>query len=246
MVRDTLLLVGRRSPGLAAVCETHARRLERRGMVDRVETRLYDEEPDAALRGELPADGRVFAVPMTFAHTHETANAIPRALARADRPVTYCEPPGRQAVLTAAISDRAAAARTDADTLVLVGFGSGAGERQRRTLEYHADRLTDQYPDVSACYLLQNPAVECARYNVAGERPVAVPLFLASDERTREEIPEKLDLDRGGLAYAEPLGTHRAVTDALHAAVAASQVSGEETEDLVAAAQPVATDGRGG
>ncbi|MFC7197472.1 sirohydrochlorin chelatase [Halosimplex aquaticum] len=95
-------------------------------------------------------------------------------------------------------------------SLVLVGFGSSSKPHHRRTADYHAERLRERtdYGAVLTCYLLQNPAVECVRYGVSTDRAVAVPLFLARSEATEERVPTELELDRGGIEYAEPLGAH--------------------------------------
>jgi len=62
------------------------------------------------------------------------------------------------------------------------------------------------------------------------ERAVAVPVFVTPSEATREEIPAKLELDRGGIRYADVLGDHQAVTDAIQATVEQRRVLVEETE----------------
>jgi sirohydrochlorin ferrochelatase len=127
-----------------------------------------------------------------------------------------------------------------ADTSVaLVAFGAGA----RETTERQADRLREmtKYGEVATAYLLQNPAVECLRYNLSGERAVVVPFFVAACEETEHAIPDKLDLDRGGLEYTAPLGTHEAVTDAIEAEFAKARALGAGT----AAIRPIAADGWG-
>jgi sirohydrochlorin ferrochelatase len=106
---------------------------------------------------------------------------------------------------------------------------------------------------VRSCYLLQNPAVECVRYNVETPEAVAVPLFLARNEATDERIPAKLELDRGGIAYADPLGEHPGITDAIHAELERQRVlaGGEESRgsalgtSSMRTRRPVATDGEG-
>jgi len=128
-----------------------------------------------------------------------------------------------------------------------VGFGSSSKPHHRQLVEYHASRLREQtaYGEVVRCYLLQNPAVECVRYNITNPSAVAVPLFMHSSSATEEEIPEKLELDRGGIEYATPLGDAPRVTDALAAEVEKQRTLGPTAGSSVDGQQPVATDGDG-
>jgi len=258
MPRDTLLLVCRESEGRSAV-ETHRERLRRRDVADAVEVVRYEHEPVRELRDQLvglDAD-RVFAVPMCLAHSRETIEAIPSALSAVAGSVTYCEPVGHSPAITGAILERATnrvAAGANA-TIVLVGFGSGGTPYNRQAVEYHAARIRHQsdFGEVVPCYLMQNPTVECARYSVSTDRAVAAPLFVEPSAATEEEIPAKLELERGGIEYADPLGDHSLVTDAIVAEVARQRVltganngsprSFEAT--LATGAHAVATDGEG-
>lgn len=260
MPTETLLLIARENGDTREVLETHARRLADRTAVDRVAVATYGSEPVVDLRGrlvELDAD-RVYAVPMCVAHTYATVEDVPAALSVVEGEVRYCEPVGRSPAVTDALAERARAvdAGEGPASLALVGFGSGSTPFQRQSTEYHAERLRERgsYEEVVTCYLLQNPAVECVRYNVSAPRTVAVPLFLADSAATRGEIPEKLELDRGGVAYADPLGTHPRVTDAVAATLARERTlalgaTARPTSfeaGLPSARRPVATDGEGG
>lgn len=254
MTDDTLLLIGRGTARARRTLETHAERLSRRAGVDaRVVT--YERDPVRELRDRLSrVEGdRVFALPMRAAHTYETTEDVPAALSYVPGEVRYCEPVGRSPAITEALLARATSlvpAGEDA-TLVLVGFGSSSKPHQRRTAEYHATRIREgsEYVEVNTCYLLQNPAVECARYNVSTERAVAVPLFVTASAATEEEIPAKLELDRGGIEYADPLGEAERVTDAVHAEFERQRVLADGaaggTTPAVAGKRPVATDGEG-
>jgi sirohydrochlorin ferrochelatase len=120
--------------------------------------------------------------------------------------------------------------------------------------EYHAAHARERadYAAVVACYLTQNPTVECVRYNVPTEAAVAVPLFVAPSAATDERIPAKLELDRGGVSYADPLGTHPAVTEAIQDRLETGRVLAGSTPGpasfeaaLAETARPVATDGDG-
>lgn len=257
MTNEALLLVGRDAGHAREVVSTHAHRLRDRSIVDSVHVALYEEEPARELKETfrgIDADV-VYVVPMFVAHTHETRDALPRALAYVPGEVRYCEPVGRNPAITDVVTERATehAAPDGATSLVLVGFGSSSLPYQRQVTEYHASRIRERgdYGEVVTCYLLQNPAVECVRYNVSNERAVALPLFLAAGEMTEREIPTKLELDRGGMEYADPLGEHPRVTDALHAEVerrrtlAESDAAETGEPSLVADRQPVATDGEG-
>lgn len=260
MPTETLLLLAREGGDTHEVLEAHARRLADRTTVDRVAVATYGSEPVVDLRSrlaELDAD-RVYAVPMCAAHTYATVEDVPAALSRVAGEVRYCEPVGRSPAVTDALAERARAADAGEGpgSLALVGFGSGSTPFQRQSTEYHAERLRERgsYEEVVTCYLLQNPAVECVRYNVSTPRTVAVPLFLAESAATRGEIPKKLELDRGGVAYADPLGTHPRVTDAVAATLARERTlalgaTARPTSfeaGLPSARQPIATDGEGG
>ncbi len=233
---DTLLLVGRTHT--EDVARVHADRLRSRDVADRVSVATYDDDPTAL---DPDTDGTVYVVPMTAAPDRETTRAIPGAFPNA----RHCEPVGTSPAVARAIADRARealSASPDA-SLALAAFGDGSGSDSWRTTEQQADRLreTAGYGDVTTAYLLQNPAVECLRYNLSGDRAVVVPFFIAACEETERAIPEKLELDRGGLVYADPLGEHEAVTDAIEAELAKARAIGSGT----AAVRPVATDGRG-
>lgn len=234
---DELLLVGR---GRArTVLETHADRLRERGVAERVGIARYDDDP-----AELawPSGGRGdtrYVVPLAAAHDRDTTSRVPAALPDA----YHCEPVGTCRAVTGALADRAREEVTAGEdaTLALVAFGDTSRPYQRRATETHAARLreTTAYGEVVTAYLLQNPAAECVRYNVTGDRGVVVPFFVTECEATVEAIPEKLELDRGGLAYADPLGAHPAVTDAVAAEVAKARALGGRTAPV----RPVATDG---
>ena len=193
---------------------------------------------------------------MCMAHTNESTTALPSSFVATDSEVQYCEPVGRSPAVTRAIRDRAVerAGADSATTLVLVAFGNTTGTYHRQVTEYHAARLRDgtDYGDVVACYLTQNPAVECVRYNVHTESAVAVPLFLAPSAATEESIPSKLELDRGGIAYADHLGTHPSVTDAVQDRLETRRIVAESAPGpasfeaaLAETARPLATDGDG-
>jgi sirohydrochlorin ferrochelatase len=258
MSDDALVLIGREGTQDRETLRTHATRLERRGAVDDALVASYAEEPVRELRdrlGGIDAD-RAFVLPACVAHSHETVDAVPAALPYLDCEVHYCEPIGRDPVITDLVLERAAGLleTREGATLVLVGLGSSSLPYHRQTTEYHATRIRERssYEAVVTCYLLQNPAVECARYNVPTERAVAVPLFLTHNETTDERIPAKLELDRGGIALAEPFGEDRRVTDAIVGEVARRRAvaDGDGPPDAFEGTaaerrRPLATDGEG-
>jgi len=252
MTDDTLLLIGRETPHTREVTETHAARLRSRSAVASVRVALYESDPErelAELLESVSADG-TFAVPMVTAHTRETETDVPRALRRVDGPVEYIDPVGSDPAVAAALADRARAALEPRDdtSMILAGFGSSSLPYQRRTAEALADQLETEtdYDEVEPSFLLQNPAMECARYTVSNDRVVAVPLFVAHGPATRERIPAQLDLDRGGNAHREPNGTHPRPTDVPHGALEKRRVlaDGAATTET-ARSEPVATDGDG-
>jgi sirohydrochlorin ferrochelatase len=259
MTTESLLLIGRETGNARNVFETHADRLVRRVDLDNVETATYESEPVRELRAQfetIPAD-RVYAVPMCIAHAHDTTNGVPAALSYVPGDVRYCEPLGGSPAVTEIIREKGAdlvPATADA-SLVLVGFGSSSKPYHRQTADYHAARLRDgsAYGEVLTCYLLQNPAVECVRYNVSKRRAVAVPLFVTRSAATEERVPDELELARGGIEYADPFCEHPRITDAIHAEVekqralavndASASVSFET--QLTKTRRPVAADGEG-
>lgn len=258
MTTETILLVGRDVEGLGDLLETHARRLRRRIDVDTVAVATYEDEPIRELRPQLDSvtADTVYAVPMVAAHTRDTTTEIPAALSTVPGTVHYCEPPGQSPAITDVLAQRARSAVAPGDdaSLAVVSFGSSSKPYQRQTTAYHASRLAAQtaYDSVVTCYLLQNPAVECVRYNVPTSEAVVVPLFLGRSEATERRIPEALELHRGGLAYADPLLDHPGVTDAIAAEIEKQRTlaDGSTPADsfeatLTDTQRPVATDGDG-
>lgn len=257
MTTESILLVGRDTAGPEDLLGTHAARLRDRTDVDSVAVATYEDEPVRELTPRLESltAETVYVVPMVAAHTRDTTTEIPAALSAVPGTVTYCEPPGQSPAITDVLAQRAEAeVAPDGDaSVVLVSFGSSSDPYQRQTTDYHASRLEAQsdYAAVVTCYLLQNPAVECARYNVPTGSAVAVPLFLGRSEATERRIPEALELDRGGIAYADPLLDHPGVTDAIAAEVEKQRALGEASasatsfESTLTTQRPVATDGDG-
>lgn len=253
-----LLLVGRETPGAREVLETHADRLRERCDVGSVAVATYSDDPHTALRDPLSAIDatETHVVPMCTAHTNETTTELPAALSHTDENVTYCEPVGHDPAITDAIIDRATEqlAPGPETSLVLAGLGNSSAPHHRRVLEFHAQRLRERtaYDAVRGCYLVQNPAVECVRYNVPTEQAVVVPLFVLPGPETDEQIPSKLELDRGRLTYADPLGEHEQVTAAVESRLGSRLALGGRKrpttfEDALATtSRPVATDGEGG
>ncbi|NEU58226.1 CbiX/SirB N-terminal domain-containing protein [Halorussus sp. MSC15.2] len=257
MTEEAIVLVGTDTPDAREVLRTHARRLRDRAVTDAVHTGFYGSEPIRDLRDTLEsvAADAAYVVPMRAAHTHETTDDVPAALSYLPCDARYCEPVGRSSATTGVLAERAAARVTPGEdaTLVLVAFGSSSLPYQRQTAEYHAARLREQsdYGEVVTSFLVQNPAVECARYNVSNDRAVAVPLFVHRSEATDERIPAKLELDRGGVEYADPLGAHPRITRAIRAEVEKQRILATDDgpasfeASLAQARRPVATDGHG-
>lgn len=263
MTTEALLLIGRDAGNARELLETHADRLARRAAVDDVAVATYGTEPSRELRERLrsvTAD-RVYAVPMCAAHSRDTLDRVPGALSDLPGEVRYCEPLGRSPALTDVVLERATERLPPDDdaALVLVGFGSGSTPYHRQVADYHAARLREAagYGEVLTCYLLQNPAAECVRYNVSEPETVAVPLFLARTEAVERRVPEALELDRGGVEYADPFGDHPRVTDAVHAELRRQRALADAGADrgptagaglearLTRSRPPVATDGEG-
>lgn len=259
MTSESILLVGRDTRNAHEVLEVHAERLRRRALADTVEVATYESEPVRELRGQFEriSTDAVYAIPMCTAHTHETIDDIPSALSYVAGDVHYCEPLGQSPAVTEVIEEIGADLIPPSDdvSLILVGFGSSSKPYHRQTVDYHATRLREQsaYGEVLTCYLLQNPTVECVRYNTTKTRSVAVPLFLARSEATESRIPDELELGRGSIEYADPYGAHARITDAVQAEVEkqralvlddTSQAASFEGQ-LTETRRPVATDGEG-
>jgi sirohydrochlorin ferrochelatase len=247
MPRETLILVGRNE--VQPVAEQHADRLRSAGLVDTVTTATYDVEPESELRETLSGvcGDRIYAVPMCFAHTYETLKDVPRALSRLSGEVRYCDPIGKRQAVTGAIRNQAEAA-SDANALVLVALGNSRDDHARTAATFHAARLRADFDEVRTVYLLQSPAVECARYTLEADHAVACPLFVDDCEATRDRIPDQLELHRGGIDYADPFGADDNITDAIAVAVQRARANSDlstPSPDLVADAEPVATDGSG-
>lgn len=259
MTTEALLLIGRGSRNAQDLLSKHATALTRRGVAESVRTATYESEPVRELRDpleSLDAD-RVYAVPMIAAHDHETIRDVPAALSYVSGEVQLCEPIGGSPVVTDVVRRRATAHVSPAQdvSLALVSFGSSSKPYHRQLCEYHASRLREQtdFGEVKPCYLLQNPAVECVRYSVSGDRLVVVPLFVVRNQVTEEKIPDKLELDRGEVAYADPVGDHDRITDAIQAEFEKQRVlaggtgptpAGFETS-LTQNTRPLAADGEG-
>jgi sirohydrochlorin ferrochelatase len=259
MTEDALVLIGREGTHAPETLRTHARRLEGRGTVETVHVARYAEEPVRELRDELrtiSAD-RVYVLPACLAHDRETTDVLPGVFGHLAGDVRYCEPVGRSPAVTRLILERATT-HVDADddtTVVLVGQGSSSQPYHRQVTDYHARRIEERssFAAVESCYLLQNPAVECVRYNVHTDEAVAVPLYVERNETTAERIPAKLELGRGGIAYADPFGDHPLLTDAIQAEIDRQRVFGADgrthpssfEETLVQHHRSVATDGEG-
>jgi sirohydrochlorin ferrochelatase len=260
MTPATLLLVGRQTAESPQPIQTHAARLRDRNVAATVRVETYDQTWDETVADTAPGrvDEPVLVVPLTVAYTNETRHVVSSIARRWGDAVSLCDPIGHSPALTDIIAERADehAGSPEETSLLLVGLGSGSLSDQRRTVEYHEQRLRDRtaYDEVQSCYVLQDPVVECARYNVSNEAVVAVPVFIAPSPVTAETIPAKLDIDRGGIDYAAPIGTHEGLTDAIHAEVvrhrALEQLSDEHSADRVSRppavrARPVVTDGKG-
>lgn len=255
MPSEELLLVGRDTAHTRDVLETHADRLVGSGVIESATVETYAHEPYRELHdslGALDAE-HVYAIPMFATHTYDTADELPGALSVIPGEVQYGELLGQSPVVTDVISDRAReeVPANGEGSLVLVGLGSNSTPNRQQVTEYHAERLRERsgYDEVKTCYLMQNPAVECVRYTVSNERAVAVPMFLARNEATDEQIPDRLELDRGGMAFADPLGAHDRLTDAIHSELERLRVLADESTPsetrVTADRRPLAADGEG-
>ncbi|MDG5775751.1 sirohydrochlorin chelatase [Haloarculaceae archaeon H-GB2-1] len=244
-----LVLVGRSAAGAGDVLATHAARLRERAVADEVTTLQYDHDPVAEIADELAAveAETVFVSPLVVEREHFPARDVERVT---DRTVHVCEPLGWSPALTDAVLDRADAnvSTPAAATLVLVGLGRSSASDRDLAVAYHADRIRerDVYAQVLDGYLLQNPAVECVRYDVATEEVVVVPVFPARCQATEERIPKALGFEPDGIAA--PLGAHPRVTDCIQAELARERVLREGSRSVPGGAEGgprLAADGLG-
>lgn len=261
MTTGTLILVERQRAQSDRTVEIHAERLREREVADSVVVERYDDGLGGTdLTGDYDERDteEVYVVPMLSAQTKGTQQSIPPMVASITDSPTFCDPVGKNPIVTDVIADRASELIEPAAdvSLILVGLGSSSSPHQQRMLQYHRTRLLERtaYGEVTTAYLLQDPAVECAAYNVSNDWIVAVPVFVSPSAATREEIPRKIGVDRSGIEYADPFGTHPRLTDAIQAEVATQRVirnrrpeSGSSiSEGLTSGShRPVATDGRG-
>lgn len=252
MTGDALVFVGREGTQDRKTLRTHADRLERRGLIEHAHVVMYGEESIRELRERLGAIDaeRAFVLPACVAHSHDTIDAIPAALSSFGPEVRYCEPIGSCPALTDLIMQRASNRSPVESTLVLVALGSSSLPHHREMAECHATRLRKRgaFTEIVTCYVLQNPAVECVRYNIPTDCAVAVPLFLSQNEITNT-IPAKLELDRGGIEYTDSFGEDVRVTDAIHAEIARQRVLADGASPFegssVEHSRRIATDGEG-
>ncbi|WP_247731172.1 DR2241 family protein [Halovivax limisalsi] len=126
------------------------------------------------------------------------------------------------------MSERAASPTTDgvtsgslaATTLVLVGHGSHHSARSADPVYAHADRIRDRgaFAAVRTAFWKESPSPREVRRTVPTARAVVVPVFMAAGYFTETVLPRELGLDDasavegGTVAYAEPVGTHPAVS----------------------------------
>lgn len=242
MIDGTLLLAGRHTDGPNQAIERHAERLRDRDIAASVQVVHYDRthaidgDGTALSRTDAPDDEEVFLLPALMTNTRGAEHAMRAIATSIPNPVCVCDPVGRVPTVSRLLLEHAeeAAQPSESTALVLVGFGSDSAPGSRRTLECHERRLRERsdYGDVSSCYLLQDPTVECVRYNVSGRRMVVVPAFVSPGPAIRTEIRAKIRDDRGRVAYAEPIGTHPLLTDAMHAAVAKQYVLTTRDSDV--------------
>lgn len=229
MIDGTLLLVSRHTAGSSKAMEVHAERLRDRGVAASVRCVRYDKthavdgDRTALSEAVAPDDGEVFLLPAVIANTRGTRHAMRSIASSIPVPVCVCDPIGRAPVISRLLLERAEeAAEPSGDTaLVLVGFGSGSPSRSPGTIEYHARRIRERsdYGDVGSCYLIQDPPVECAQYNVSERRMVVVPAFVSPGQAIETEIRSKIRDGNDRVSYADSLGTHPRLTDAMQAAV---------------------------
>jgi len=242
MINGTLLLVGRHTNGSSQALEVHAERLRDRDIAASVRVAHYDRthaiDGDGTALSKTGAldDGEVFLLPVLMTNTRGAEHAVRAIATSIPNSVCVCDPIGRVPAVSRLLLERAAetAQPTEDTALVLVGFGSGSAPGSRETLKYHERRLRKRsdYADVRSCYLLQDPAAECVRYNVSRRRMVVVPAFVSPGPAIRTEIRAKIRDDRGRVAYAEPIGTHSLLTDAMYAAVAKQYIVNTRDGDV--------------
>jgi sirohydrochlorin ferrochelatase len=254
------MLVDRQAARTERTTESRAERLRDQNVVETAVIERFDGangEQRTDEYGELN-DEVVCVMLMTAARTTETERVLPSVATAVANSSVLRDPIGRNPAVTGIFSNLATDhVEPSADaSLLLVGLGSSSLPRQRRAVEYHQRRLAARtdFGDVTAAYLLQNPAIECAPYDAASDDVVAVPVVVTPPEVTREAIPNRLDPDHTDIAYTDLLDAYPQLTDVIRAELTEQHVFESRTAESRSAAiegvvddsaRLVATDGRG-
>ena len=198
----------------ADVVYLHAAELRRRKLFADVREALWKEEPQikSVLAGLTTP--RIFIAPLFISEGYFSENVIPNALGfnltldpksrvtqHATRNTFYCRPVGTHDGMTDVVLARAREVasmfpfprwpKPQDITLFIAGHGTEQNENSRKSIERQAERIRDlqQYADVHAVFLEEQPRIATC-YELARTRNiVVVPYFISQGMHTQEDIP---------------------------------------------------------
>lgn len=196
----------------------HAEELRRRGIFAEVQEAFWKNEPAicGVLRGVFAP--RVFVVPLFISEGYFTAQVIPRELGlcaggqkefsrvqpRGSQTLFYGGPVGTHDAMTGVLLARAREVVAKhpfpftpppADTaLFIAGHGTGNDENSRKAIERQVEliRARDEYAEVHAAFMEEEPRVESVWERAAVRNLVMVPFFISDGLHSFEDIPVML------------------------------------------------------
>ncbi|MSR22423.1 MAG: hypothetical protein EXR92_02590 [Gemmatimonadetes bacterium] len=219
-----------------------ARRLRKERAFAEVRVGFWKEDPHLHSAMDLIESHDVFVVPCLTSTGYFTESVIPRELGltgrttrRAGRTIRYCRPVGAHPAMEGFVLERAreVAPLDPADearaTLVVVGHGTekhpGSGGTTRSLVERLQGR--GRYRRVIAAFLDEEPRVEGLLDAFDDSYLILVPFFMSDGWHVGTTLPRALALsggrtERGSTTiwYAQPVGTHPALTDVVRELVA--------------------------
>lgn len=208
-----------KNAGSSAAVYQHAAELRRRGIFAEVREAFWKQEPNAGEVLDSLASPRAFIVPLFISEGYFSSEVIPRSLGFAPGaaklpPATrgnaggsrtpeliYCKPIGTHERMTAVLLDRARgvvaqfpfprAPRPKDLTLFVAGHGTQQNENSRQAIDLQVERIRalNEYADVRAIFLEEDPRIpECYRL-APTKNIVIVPFFTGDGLHTQEDIP---------------------------------------------------------
>lgn len=216
-----LLLVAHGStlnPDSALPTYLHADELRRRGIFAEVTEAFWKQEPGFAAVWRGIFAPRVFVVPMFISDGWFTEHVIPTELglrrpAAPDFPrvqdrngqrIYYCRPVGSHASMTEVLRARAAAVvaqhpfprppRPEETALFIAGHGTSYSKGSRQAIDDQVTRLRarNEYAEVHAVFLEEEPLISACWEMAKAKAVVLVPFFISDGLHCRQDIPVML------------------------------------------------------